>query len=332
MRLINIDFIRPLIILLIVVNHVFAIYAGVWESPWENADNIEIYKWVQRVAICCSLQLFTFISGYIYAFQVKRAGVQSLKLLISKKTHRLLIPYVFFGTLYYVLIGSGDNYSVDGFVQQLLHGKSHLWFLLMLFWCFIIHWIIISLTPQKCSKKMYLVILLPLFLYFVSPVVTDFLCLKQAFMYYVFFYVGFLSYDMFKPNIRVTLALTTSYVFLFVIFYYYVDHRSTIGMYPLYKIIELSTKLGGVFCFMSLANTFTQTRNRLSKQYLYLVSMSFGIYIYHQFVIQFIYYKTDIPEILGVYWTPIVCLIITLFSSILLTVVSKKLPVVNKMI
>lgn len=170
-----------------------------------------------------------------------------------KENAQTINPLYFFGTLYYFLIGSGDNYSVDGFVQQLLHGKSHLWFLLMLFWCFIIHWIIISLTPQKCSKKMYLVILLPLFFYFVSPVVTDFLCLKQAFMYYAFFYVGFLSYDMFKPNIRVTLALTTSYIFLFLIFYYYVDHRATIGMYPLYKIIELSTKLGGVFCFMSLA-------------------------------------------------------------------------------
>ena len=98
MRLVNIDFLRPLIILLIVVNHVFAIYAGVWDSPWENAENIEIYKWIQRVAICCSLQLFTFISGYIYAFQVKRAGIQSFKQLILKKAHRLLIPYVFFGT------------------------------------------------------------------------------------------------------------------------------------------------------------------------------------------------------------------------------------------
>ena len=82
MRLVNIDFLRPLIILLIVVNHVFAIYAGVWESPWENAENVEIYKWIQRVAICCSLQLFTFISGYIYAFQVKRGGIQSFKQLI----------------------------------------------------------------------------------------------------------------------------------------------------------------------------------------------------------------------------------------------------------
>lgn len=117
----------------------------------------------------------------------------------------------------------------------------------MLFWCFVIHWIIIRLTHQKSSKMMYLVILLSLFFYFISPIVTDFLCLKQAFMYYVFFYVGFLSYDMFKPNVKVTLALTISYVFLFVIFYYYVDHRSTIGMYPLYKIIELTTKLGGYF-------------------------------------------------------------------------------------
>lgn len=153
----------------------------------------------------------------------------------------------FLGTLYYFLIGSGGNYSVDSFFQQLLHGKSHLWFLLMLFWCFVIHWIIIRLTHQKSSKMMYLVILLSLFFYFISPVVTSFLCLKQAFMYYVFFCVGFLSYDMFKPNIKVTLALTISYVFLFVIFYYYVDHRSTIGMYPLYKIIELTTKLVGVF-------------------------------------------------------------------------------------
>ncbi len=147
----------------------------------------------------------------------------------------------------------------------------------MLFWCFIIHWIIISLTPQKYSKKKYLVILLPLFCFSCSD--RFFLCLKQAFMYYVFFYVGFLSYDMFKPNIRVTLALTISYIFLFLIFYYYVDHRSTIGMYPLYKIIELSTKLGGVLFYVFSKHIYSNPKPIVKTIPLFGINVLWYIYL-----------------------------------------------------
>lgn len=44
-----------------------------------------------------------------------------------------------------------------------------------------------------------------------------------------------------------------------------------------------------------------------------------GIYLFQQFILQFFYYKTSMPILLGSYWLPIVGFILTLILSILLS-------------
>ena len=46
---------------------------------------------------------------------------------------------------------------------------------------------------------------------------------------------------------------------------------------------------------------------------------SFGIYLFHQFILQFLYYHTSLPYITGTYLLPWVGLLITLVGSVLLS-------------
>ena len=75
----EITYLRPVIVFLIVVNHSFAVYSGVWNSPWgDSVPNIPVYVWIQRFAISCTLQVFTFVSGYVYEFQLKKKTEETI--------------------------------------------------------------------------------------------------------------------------------------------------------------------------------------------------------------------------------------------------------------
>ena len=50
----------------------------------------------------------------------------------------------------------------------------------------------------------------------------------------------------------------------------------------------------------------------------------FGMYIFQQFILQFLYYKSELPTIVGQYWLPWIGLSITLILSYLLTSICRK--------
>ena len=338
MRLLNIDWLRPLAVLLIVVNHVFSVYAGVWESPWAFEDaNVDIYKWIQRLSICCSLQLFTFISGYLYGFQLSQRGGGSFRQLVSKKANRLLFPYFFFGTIYYVMFNSMNNQlQIFDYLHNMFSGVGHLWFLPMLFCCFLLQWLIETIECILRNKynfnPKFFVLFILILCYFVSPALPDVFCIKKVFMYLVFFYIGVRSYNAFCGSMSKLFLFSMLYAFLFVSFQLYTENKDSIGLYLIYKVLTLSTQYVGVFFFLTLADVYVRKKNALSKQYSALVSWSFGIYIYHQFIIAIIYYKTAIPNVFGVYWTPIVCLVLTILVSVMLSVLSSKTPLLKNIV
>lgn len=296
MRLLNIDWLRPIVVILIVVNHVFAIYSGVWESPWNGIDaNVEVYKWVQRISICCSLQLFTFISGYIYGFQISNKGILNLKQLAQKKVKRLLYPYFLFGSLYYLLISSKGNVDFIDLLFSLANGIGHLWFLPMLFLCFILHWLFYKMEVfLKCrlnnDQIATTIIMTMLFcIYICAPIMPNIFCIKYAFMYLVFFYIGQKAYGRITLRPSALFFLAIIYICMFVTNYSIIDSESANIPYLIRKTIDFLTRLSGISFFFILSLSFVKNKMALSKFYEKLTSLSFGIYIYHQFIIVYIY-------------------------------------------
>ena len=91
---------RPIVIALLVMMHSFSIYSGggSWEYP-QGINGVSAYRWIQIIAYGCLLEAFTFISGYLFCFQLKYKNPDFLSLTVSK-LRRLILPSIVFSTLY----------------------------------------------------------------------------------------------------------------------------------------------------------------------------------------------------------------------------------------
>ena len=156
MRLNEIEYLRPILFILLFFVHTFTIYT---ESSWKlpnGIEYIETYDWILRVSYSCMLELFTFISGYVY-YYVSLRKTQSFKELIISKTRRLIFPSIIFSFLYYILFN--DNHPINWELgYDLLFGIGHLWYLPMLYICFLISYFI------KNSKSSLLILFITLFI------------------------------------------------------------------------------------------------------------------------------------------------------------------------
>lgn len=146
-------FIRLLLIVLLVLYHSFALYCGGWE-PLPNQEMIPAYWWIGKAAYSFMLPAFVFISGYVYGFQVRTKGVQILtfKKTVYGKFKRLIIPSIVFSLLYLLVLGDITQ-PITTTLYGLINGVGHMWFLPMLFWCFVCVFII-----EKLKLKTSLVL------------------------------------------------------------------------------------------------------------------------------------------------------------------------------
>lgn len=138
----TISVIRVLSMIYIVLYHCVCYY-GIWDEYFPEApqyQNIESWRFVCILA----LQMFTFISGYLYA----HGKPKPISELLRQKTMRLLVPYVFWAVVLAVLFPEICNW------QDFFSGMLHLWFLLMLFGCFLV----VSLTRFKEWKLQYMIL------------------------------------------------------------------------------------------------------------------------------------------------------------------------------
>lgn len=173
--------IRPILILSIVIGHSFAIYSGSWSIP-EYIDSIDWYKYINPLFINFQLPAFVFISGYL--FEAKRHKVFE-EGFVLKKFRRLMIPALIFSIIYYFLFKFDKNNEIS-LVQSLiriLSGEGHLWFLPMLFWCFVSVWVFRNFNIN--SKILFVVLSVLSLLPFPIP-----FGIGSMLHYIIYFYLG----------------------------------------------------------------------------------------------------------------------------------------------
>lgn len=69
----NVAVIRPILIVLLVFYHAFAPYSGAWE-PIEGFPEIPAYWWLDWLSYAFMLEMFVFVSGYVFGYQVRTKG------------------------------------------------------------------------------------------------------------------------------------------------------------------------------------------------------------------------------------------------------------------
>lgn len=143
--------IRLSLIFLLVVYHALCIYTGAWDSPFIPAIDIPIYNWLGTFIHLSQLESMVFISGLLLGYYAYiRPETLSFHSCVVKKAKRILLPCLFFGVIYYVMFYD-LQVSWYSIFWKLFNGCGHLWFLPMIFWCFVLVYLI-AITPPPTTS------------------------------------------------------------------------------------------------------------------------------------------------------------------------------------
>lgn len=329
--LIDIAILRPIAILLLIIYHAFIIYMGGWDKPMGYAD-IEPYKWIAILSYGTGfLRLFVLMSGYIMGLQLfSRNKKTTLKSIIISKGKRLIIPSIVFGIIYFLMFY--DYSTILSATITILSGCGHLWFLPMLFWCFIWAYLIMKIKCKERYKLIFLALITPLgvlpipfgigdslsyiFFFYLGILIyknrSNILCINKwggVILFIILFMAIFLSYQLYFPSIQSNDIVIKAILIL-------------LKQY----IILIYSAIGCLFAYQ-LVNKLTYGKEYAPKWLVYINSICMGIYIFQQFILQYIYYKTTIPQIVGPYWLPWFGTIVTIIFSIGFTIIIRQFKI-----
>lgn len=318
-NLYEVSVIRPLLIFCIVVGHSFAPFSGSWKS---FGVDISMYEWINPFFISFQLGCFVLISGYLY----KHVSIKPISWgdFVWKKIKRLIIPCVFFGLIYYLLVGE-QNPNLSELIYQILQGYGHLWFLPMLFWCFIFAFFIDRFLCFYFSKRTIFIFLVVVTL---IPFPIPF-GIGNALHYVVYFYLGMVLYD--KKN--TVIEWNKNYINLLFLFYllstvflkimcrdYLFSHIDMYGIYSKIAVIVTANAIQMLIILsgsLSLYATVMRVINRKHNNNIVFMcsKLSYGIYIFHQIVLMYLYYNTPLSRCISVCLIPWIGLILSLTVS-----------------
>ena len=152
MRLLEINYLRAYAIISIVVWHCFVCPLDVWGIIKPTFATGMVSSLALFFIPQASMPLFTFISGYLFAFLYNNSSKYCrFRPFLRTKFERLVIPFFTIGTLVNITMPERELYMI-------FNGEgSHLWFCMMLFWCFMIRWTILKINSDIASFFMLLI-------------------------------------------------------------------------------------------------------------------------------------------------------------------------------
>lgn len=331
--------IRLFLIVMLVFYHAFAIYSGSW-LPIKGFPIIPLYSIIDKLSYACLLETFVFISGYVFGFQVRKKGENTLSVrtVFIKKFNRLIIPSIIF-SMVYLLLFKDIQQPILASIYQILCGVGHMWFLPMLYWCFAI----ICLLEKFHIKYTFAITLLSIAIY-VSFIPFP-LGIAPAFYYVIFFYIGyiiqktgyvdvinikrlmpialigFILLFILKLNLKNEIVLITGIAILDKSFYIFID-----------KTLQFMNAFCGVVILYGISCLLVNSLAINNWERCLLISENcFGVYLFQQFILKAIYNST-LPQEVGPYILPWLAFILALLISILLTIIIRQFPLGRKLI
>ena len=323
-RLDEVTLMRCVLAILIVFMHAFTCYNHSWRAP-EGFVDVPVYKWLARTSFAFTLEAYVFISGYLYAFQsITLNKKKSLGTLVAGKLKRLMLPCIIFSGVYLAIFSQYKG--LGNMVYSIIIGCGHLWFLPMLFWCFLGGWLLDKIKVKNVWKLAFLVCL-NLLVLIILP-----LQLTSAASFMVYFYAGFVVYKH-KDAIQAAIMpkrLLWGWILFAVVFAVLRPLRDVLACTDdASKHVKLAMLVGnnacqlvyaslGVMVFYSTAVCYIQ-RHQLKQFAVKMAACCFGIYLFQQFILLLLYYKTNVPVEVGPYWLPWCGFVITVIISFILS-------------
>lgn len=228
----------------------------------------------QSYLINIAMPLFTVISGYLLCSQLFKQRYSSFIDLTWQKAKRLLIPYYFFTVIFMI---TTNNISLAPFYTG---GYWHLWYLPMLFWCFIVTYSFHSIVSHNKTIE-FSVLLLFFILALIDKFLPSIIGLHYITKWYYWFYLGYIikHYESY-----IFLAIKRYYL-IFVCFVVYII--TGVLLYSEYgnnTIHGMIASTVAITCIWYLVRLIHWQNLSFSPLLISISSCSFGIYIFHNWL------------------------------------------------
>lgn len=327
----EVSFMRPILLVLLVSYHAFAPYVGSWSLP-QGIDNVYIYKWLGLLSRAFLLEGFVFISGYIFTYQLLyRKKFTSFKELAISKFERLIVPSIVFSAIYILLFKRDEGIVAS--VSDIIAGAGHLWYLPCLFWCFLMQYLIL-----KKSWNIYILASILVLGILLSTIPLP-LRISRSLYYMMFFCGGGLFWrysETIKQKCNITKCITAWMVF-FVLFitvnlalFEIKDYRSSTDVAIFKGMLMASEKIfkavlgwSGIFA-LYLTSIIYCSKRTIGKTILKIGACGYGVYVFHQFILLYLYHHTAMPSQTGTYLLPWIGMAITVVVSVCLTLAARQ--------
>ena len=344
----EISIIRPLIIFLLVVYHSLCVFTGGWVPP-QGVPSNDVYWWLGHLISGFRIETIAFVGGYVFCYQCVELGRrQDFIDFVWKKFKRLIIPCFVFGSVYFLLYRySPSRFNWTVAFWRVANGIGHLWFLPMLFWCFLACWMIDRLLQwlgdRHCKRYrlvgwVLLVLLAGVSLFRVTGLKMG---LSRAPYFLFYFYLGYWLRTLRKDvgGARggwIVAGLWFAY-FLFLLLHLQATHLYMPGCpfkcprwlqgcshFMLHLMTLAHTTCGILALYVSVKRWLLRHRAADAQPGPLLRECSrlcYGVYVLHMFFMQPIYFYSGFPQwccttAAGVWLLPWIVLLVTMLLSV----------------
>lgn len=323
----NIIVLRSFAIIAVVLYHCYCPWLYAWD--WYSCPIRGVYSYIVETVLVGRMPLFVCVSGYLFShLYIERGKYHSFSGFLLNKIKRLLVPCLSFTALMSLCLQ--DNYweSVVGY-------GYHLWFLKMLFLCFMTCWICASYIHKvRFEMVVLLVAFIMMFMH-----IPNYFGIGQYFKYYIFFWGGYLFY---KYRHKFGFLFTRQWLCIILFAYlvlcgicaviYYI-HPEQANSDIIHANISLSIirmilrPLMIVLAFI-LVDRFIHNGMLFENVFVSLNKLSYGIYLFHMLFLQsihkyFLFQTTGFAESHYIL-TPIIYFVIITLLSISITSLLKR--------
>lgn len=323
----NIIVLRSFAIIAVVLYHCYSPWLYAWD--WYSCPIRGIYSFIMETFLVGRMPLFVCVSGYLFShLYIDRGKYHSFPAFLSNKIKRLLVPCLLFTALMCLCLQ--DNY-----IEAVVGYGYHLWFLKMLFLCFMTCWVCATYI-QVLRYEIFLLIIAVIMMFISVP---NYFGLGQYFKYYIFFYGGYLFYK-YRERLQFLFSKTSfciifvSYLTLCVVcakIYYLHPQEAIEDIIHTNKyivIIRMVLRPLMILLAFVFVDLILHQGLMLEKIFVSLNKLSYGIYLFHMLFIQLIH-KYFLSSTLGLaeehyVITPLIYFIVITSISILLTSLLKR--------
>ena len=260
---------------------------GMMYARGHFVDVREIYERLyfipnQCVFINVAMPMFVFISGYLFICLLMFGKYSTWGSLLQKKALRILFPYFVFGLFFMATTGDWHPFRLFN------GGYWHLWFLPMLFWCFLGGYFVYRV---KLKITWGLILLLLSFFGTLVPSTMPIWMRLQGFVcWFYWFYLGMLIYK-FKDELYHYIHKYK--IHLYLLFFYCIITCLWPSEYGNDKWYNNLAVTGCLVSIVYLMDKVDWSKIKVTPPLVKFSSYSFGIYIWHNWVALMLISKTS---------------------------------------